>query len=1061
MKKTLPLCLALLAAVLPLTAAPLPIYVNEANVTFTDANPPIDATAFVNLSGYGVTFTTTNLYKSFHEITSLKYFTNYGEMTAFPGFRITYRTNGPGAPTALANLENYGRIQASRDLFLFATNLLNPGWLSVGDQGYVQIQGNPTAGLVNLAGSGIQAGSNPFLEGTHHGRNMAGGRYTNDVGISDLYWGTGVNNRLAGATTISPMLLADYFGAHPLGLDTNSYPVAPSHQTIQVTGQFTATSNNFVTLPYCGGTNFAAYPLVSILGVGGAGSVTSVVQVVYVNTNALFTNLEVNVSFVTSNQFQPGWTSVVQFALHDTSIVDGQPTTNYLYLLDSTVTAFTGTNPVPYYINQLAQTTRRPANFELIKSPDLAAPSTPVEWLVGTAVAPSVDPFTNNAFYYFPLQPVPSTHPNVNVRYSGYSAWLSQTNFPWSTSPVSPSNYPGKVEITGNALDLAGTRIRAENYVGIETKNLVGAPEAQLPQMDAPYVNIDIGRTQGTLVISNAFPPAATVARFYGQLSAYSATWDMTTTNILPPLVGTNYVTNYYVTKYHVTVVDNCLGAQPVKLNNFRVHGSQLDILDPLNITGNMLLDGTSITVAPNGELNLPPNWSWGFTNVPRCRSLTNWGVITVPKDANFWLTNTIITTSNWIVGNVTNVIPIATNLVEEPYENVVNHGSIQATKVDIRSEYLENTSTPFITAAMLASNGTLNATIWDAWLQGGSLLANGKLSLYASNLQVAGTLLWAGTNNANGGALEIAVTNRLDDGGPGANNEWHAYRQGFQVVRRPASGDLLGTRLYSTLAPFQPFADHVWPARNLGSSTNGFTNNLALGVLVLDSPQTNSQFRFRGLDTTNPYALYVDYLDLRNGAQTAWRSILNVATNFTIYFANASVPPKKLHDAYAGRVQWVYSYAGARSSTNLTYGRCSPYTGLCTTNTYTFNVALVQSDTLDSDWDFSFNIDDAMPLFTDSEVDLVWQRDTNVIPNQIILTWTALAYATNHVLYTTNGGTVPDQSLTNFVNGPLTQRVSLTNEATTPDRFFRVAESPRDYLSAPPYKRLIKPAGR
>ena len=128
----------------------------------------------------------------------------------------------------------------------------------------------------------------------------------------------------------------------------------------------------------------------------------------------------------------------------------------------------------------------------------------------------------------------------------------------------------------------------------------------------------------------------------------------------------------------------------------------------------------------------------------------------------------------------------------------------------------------------------------------------------------------------------------------------------------------------------------HYWPARDFGATTNGFTNNLALGRLVLNGVGNNSLFRFFGTGTSN--ALYVDYLDLQNSA-TNNDTALSIAPNLVIYFANASVPPAKLNGRHGGRLRWVSTYAGPNSFTNIFYAS--------TMQTYTFNLPLAQATEL------------------------------------------------------------------------------------------------------------------
>ena len=754
-----------------LLAASTNLYINDSTVTYTDPIPPIDATAFVNLSDVTLSiYSTGNPF----EITSLQHLTNYGTMAGFPGFLFRYRTNSSAVTKPMSSFENNGIIASQIDLQVNATNILNNGLLLSGDRGYISLQSSFAqtntnsvitnyTGTINLAGSGLQTGGNPLLESAHTGRSFSG-RYTNDLSVFDLYWGAGVNDRLTGGPTIDPRTLAASFRT----------PVSPSHEVTQIVGVQTAT-NLFYSLPNCGGTNYSAYQQTSILGVGNTGSRTSVVQVVFVNTNAFYTNVQVQVGFVTSNYFGGGggWTSIVQFAVSDTSIVDQSPVTSYLYLLDSSLMT---SNLNSYDTNQLLSATWRPSNYRLTRG-------VPSEWLATFPAVPTVEPLQNTEFFYFPLT---STHPRINVAYSAYSAWLGQTNFPWNAAPAvsDPTNYPGKVEIFANQLNTADTRIRSDNYLGITARNVAGQPVSKLPQIDAPFINMDIGTTNPVLLISNTFPSAATVVRLHGQVSAYSAVWSILTTNIAPT-TGTNFATNYFSTQYHVLLVDNCLTPQPVNLNKFVAHAKHLDIQDPLTLKASMLLDVQSLNLGPQADLTLPPGWGWGSTNVQGLRSLTNWANLTIPAQANFWDTNFYVVYTNIVVGGHTNVVSVSTNQFDDPYLNFVNHGGITATKIEVRTGYFENSATPNAAAVILSLNGVITLKTLTSQIRDGGILANNKLSLFASELDITNSVLWAGTNSVSGGGLEIAVTNRLSDGGPGANNEWHTS-QGIQMDRLP-----------------------------------------------------------------------------------------------------------------------------------------------------------------------------------------------------------------------------------------------------------------------------------
>jgi len=212
---------------------------------------------------------------------------------------------------------------------------------------------------------------------------------------------------------------------------------------------------------------------------------------------------------------------------------------------------------------------------------------------------------------------------------------------------------------------------------------------------------------------------------------------------------------------------------------------------------------------------------------------------------------------------------------------------------------------------------------------------------------------------------------------------------------------------------------DHVWAGEDRGIVPAGFTNNLALGKLILDGGD-RSLFRFTGAGTSN--ALYVDFLELDNYAtniSTADSRFLSIAPNMTIYFANANVPVSRIDGAANGRLRWVSSFTGPLSSTNITYPSGS---------NYIFNVALTRSKDLDSDGDGIVNWDDPTPVYVaeSAVLSVTLASDPELRVN---LTWNALAYSSNYLEFKTTAAAATNwQILTNFHMGPYTWPVSISD---------------------------------
>src|SRR5205823_8030045 len=132
----------------------------------------------------------------------------------------------------------------------------------------------------------------------------------------------------------------------------------------------------------------------------------------------------------------------------------------------------------------------------------------------------------------------------------------------------------------------------------------------------------------------------------------------------------------------------------------------------------------------------------------------------------------------------------------------------------------------------------------------------------------------------------------------------------------KPKSGDLLGTTLQTQAGQFRQ-ANHIWSAEDRGPAPSGYSNNVAIGHLVV-SATSSSLLTFAGSGSNS--ALYVDLLDLKGAAQTDLQSVFSINTNLVIYFADANVPVDTLDGKFAdslqpsGRLRWIRDFAGPNS---------------------------------------------------------------------------------------------------------------------------------------------------
>src|SRR5207248_10458217 len=180
------------------------------------------------------------------------------------------------------------------------------------------------------------------------------------------------------------------------------------------------------------------------------------------------------------------------------------------------------------------------------------------------------------------------TSNSVNVTYTAYGADIAPImvldpngrNI-WATTD--PTNYPGRIEINGDTVNLDQTKIRAEATVMIKANDLSSNKVARI---DAPYSNFDLRTTQPQMVISNFAP--STVKRLSGQLYAWSATWQ----NQQVTTTSTNLV------EFHVLMLNHSLiSTQVAVINELALHAPHLVVADPLSVRKSMVLDSRGLDV--------------------------------------------------------------------------------------------------------------------------------------------------------------------------------------------------------------------------------------------------------------------------------------------------------------------------------------------------------------------------------------------------------------------------------------------------------------------------------
>jgi len=1014
LRRTIGSAAALLAMAFGASAATLPIYINSTPFFSPPQQTNINAVAWWNRASFNMTRSTGLPFESLNT----RNFTNDSTMAVDPGLRFFRNTNSQRF--WMDNWINRGIISTDHNssfatLGLFcchsrasilqvaATNIVSTGPLFSGAHGLIRLEGR----TIDLTRTALRTGVTTLSSGIIGGGFLGLSNYVNDVGIFDLYWGEGDGDALAANRRRA--MRVDGQGLQPdltlpSPLSTTHEVITPSFpsgffftNTTTVPGFFFSGTNSFFNTNL---VNYAAAAYTNTLS-----STSRIVQVVYYPTNIGDSDFVTDVRFYEDpfGNFFPNnpATAVVAFHSSDFDIATQAPSTDSIYFVDAlatTTNVFLGRNQ--------AFNTRRPSTYEVTRT----APFEYVAGVPGNAVF-TTDLLFNPSF----------TRTTATNRYAGYGVGVDLlSSSPSGSIPYDVTNVPGRIEILGEEVNFDRTRIRAEAAVIIKaTRNLTSN---RLARIDAPLINFDVRSTEPSLVISNLVPQ--TVRRLSGVVRAWSASWE----NFEAVPTATGFDTNSVI--FHVMIVESLLRSRnPVTVNEFAARGANVVIHDQLSIRKSFVAEGDSFHLT--GGLNLPQGVNLASNTLLNVCHFTNDGVINLLGSEYFGTDR-----------------PLA-------YCNYVNRGTNIAASHEIRTENFENPGSILANGGVFmldALNATLagnplivsNNVVTNVFLLvGGGFFTNvftntvvlqaapkiegaSDVQIFAHNLTVSNSIINAGT-------LIMSVTNRLADAGVGATNFW-SVTSGFNFLRQPAASDLLGTYVRSTI-PRLGQASHYWSATDVGAVAAGFTNNLALGKLILDGGD-GSLFRFSGqVGTAN--ALYVDYIDLRNAA-TNFNTVFAIAPNLTIYFANASVPAEILDGAAAGRFRWVPDFTGPLSSTNITYP---------SGNTYTFNIALVTSRDLDSDGDGTVNVDDPTPIYVAESA--VLSVSLAAAPERCVeLSWRALSYSSNFLEFKTAAEVSDWRVLTNFHMGPFTWPVQVMDPITTNNasRLYRLRVDPGPY---------------
>ena len=298
--------------------------------------------------------------------------------------------------------------------------------------------------------------------------------------------------------------------------------------------------------------------------------------------------------------------------------------------------------------------------------------------------------------------------------------------------------------------------------------------------------------------------------------------------------------------------------------------------------------------------------------------------------------------------------------------------------------------------------------------------------------------------------SLTLTITNVLTDTGPTNDSIWivgdASIGNGLKMTRLPPTATLLGTSIYN-YAPANRTTLNTWAGIDEGAVSQGFTNNAAIGQLILNAEGAApfTRFNFSGTGTSN--AIYVDQLVLNGFASYIYHGntnsipTLSFNTNLVIYYADATDPNVGdvsflLNGFNTNHLRWVPGYVGHFSSTTLVYPNGS---------TNTLNSGLVNSPYFDSNANGTPNSSDPMPLFVPSQMNFMSYL-TNNPANTMVISWDTVPLATNYVYYSTN--MMNWQLLTNpFVTpepapGVITN-IMVFDPLMSPSRYYQVVVYP------------------
>ncbi len=976
-------------------AGPLTGYTNNGTVDINSPTEVVDATNFVNNGNFIVGISTFDAGQ--FDFSDVLTYTNRGVMYSDQGFlfnnspssigqiqpSVNFMNQNPGqiyagALVLPANTQVFGAVSGpAPQIIVSATNITSSGVMQVGQTGRISVTGNN----VNLGhGSSIvesfELESNPEITG---GAVLGPGEILQ-------FWGTGTQSN----TFFYPDL-------NPANATAPSSPVtlnnlARGFESMTLFGANAIANTNIL--------NPSNIYTQAVLWLDNEGIATE---------SAFF--LPPDSTFVSTNNFG---TAVVEWSVVVTNAF-GQVLTNTLFLTDDlgslpTNVTFVTNNTTLKGLAQLV-----PTNYTLLTTfPDPRG-------LNNTGNTPYKNSLFTNGF---------GTNGNGVGSITNIFSTFAVTLAPVTVEPdsgvagSSPSNVPARVEISASqTLDMTGAIIDAGNYLNLTSTNDYRG--SQGAQITFPFADINLGSSNGQMVISNLVP--AYLPRWSGQIQVWSTVWTNLTSasQVVPngtnaPTTNTFTVTNGFM----VTIVGSDLfPTSPVNIDSLTLRSTNLVISDNVTVNQNLLLNAQNLTITsnapndftPDGELIFFPATSFDFYSVfvPTMQNFTNFGVFQTENAAYLQFRQD----------------PNAPSSGDGPWQSVVNHGEIETGGgAVIWANDFENTGpaipNPLVPAGIEAGGGPVFVQSSTALITNSAVVAlQGDMSFTSSNLTIANATIQAT------GSLDLAATNLITDlvlSGTGAvtsPNTWSSG-DGFSLLpTAPTSpSGLLGTTITSACRT-NAVCENTWAglSNNLsggpGSVLPTLANNVPIGKLILDGGNNNSVYHFKGPDQVNPYAMYVDQIQLKDGATNfvgGKYTAFNVDPNMTIFFLNAKIGATDISPVLngqaaggGGHLVWLNNYVSHFSVAQVTYADGE---------TFAVNSAYVQA--------YGLPPEPAVVLTPQTIMLKIGSTNVNSTPMASI-SWYSPANSTNTLYYRSLTGT-SWQVRTNFVQGGASGRVSV-----------------------------------